>query len=72
MHILTVGAHAEHLRAAVAELAVELAEGRDLGRAHKSEVLRPEKQHLPFAGLVALLNGWNALAGSFETTPVSA
>src|SRR5665213_3299425 len=52
VHVLVVGADAEHLRAAVAELAIELAESRNLGRAHEGEILGPEKPDLPFAGLV--------------------
>src|SRR4029078_12639805 len=34
----------------VVEVAVELAERRDLGRAYEGKVLRPEENHLPLAG----------------------
>src|SRR5690606_23073429 len=39
-------------RVTVVELAVQLAERGDLGRAHEGEVLRPEENDLPLAGLV--------------------
>ena len=51
VHELRVGADAVELRVAVAELLVELAEGRDLGRADEGEVLRPEEEDLPLAGV---------------------
>src|ERR1700685_3866631 len=43
VHILIVGADTEQLRATVRKLAIELAEGRDLRRTYKSEVLWPEE-----------------------------
>src|SRR4051812_44924992 len=54
MDELAVGRDAVHHRVALVELLVELAEGRDLGRADEGEVLRPEEHHLPFA-LVGLV-----------------
>src|SRR5665213_526773 len=63
VHVLVVGADAEHLRAAVAELAIELAESRNLGRAHEGEILGPEKHDLPFAGLVGAAELLERIAG---------
>jgi hypothetical protein len=40
---------AEHLRVAVGEVALALAELRDLGRADEREVHRPEEEHQPLA-----------------------
>src|SRR5512134_1345946 len=48
---LAVGRGAVDHRVAVVELAVQLAERRDLGRAHEGEVLRPEEDQLPLAGV---------------------
>src|SRR3954470_132980 len=46
---LAVGRSAENLGVAVGELAVQLAESGDLGRAHEGEVLRPEEHDQPLA-----------------------
>jgi len=47
-----VGRGAVDDRVAVLEVAGEFAEGRDLGRADEGEVLGPEEDDLPFAGVV--------------------
>ena len=52
--VLAVGARAQHLRVAILELAVLLAELRDLGRADEREVLRPEEDDLPLARVVVV------------------
>src|SRR6056297_41304 len=51
---LRVGGNTEHVGIAIAELAIECAEGGDFGRADEREILRPEKQDfpLPLQGLV--------------------
>ena len=49
--ILVVGAAAEDLAVAIGELAVQLAEGGDLGGADEGEVLGPEEVQLPLTGI---------------------
>ena len=51
VHELRVDADAQHLRVAIRELAVQLAERRDFGRAHEGKVLGPEKHDPPLAGI---------------------
>src|ERR1700754_1145382 len=53
VHEFTVHRDAEHLRVAILELVVQLAECGDLSRAHEGEVLRPEEHDPPLA-LVAV------------------
>jgi len=60
VHELAVGRGAMDHGVAVVEIAVQLAKGRDLGRAHEGEVLGPEEHDLPLA-LVALVR--DALEG---------
>jgi hypothetical protein len=66
VHELAVGGHAVEHRVAVLELAVQLAEGGDLGRADEGEVLRPEEDDLPLAGVGVGGNLLKGLAGAAE------
>jgi len=49
VNIVAVRAHAEHLRVARRKFLVQLAEGRDFGRADEGEVLRPGEENSPLA-----------------------
>src|SRR5436189_99438 len=51
---LVVDAGAQHLRVTVLEVAVALPERGDLRRADEREVLRPEEDDLPLAGVVVV------------------
>ena len=51
MDELAVGRDAVDHRVAIGEVAVQLAEGDDLGRADEGEILRPEEYDLPLAGV---------------------
>src|SRR5689334_25274105 len=60
MYVLRVDRDSVDHRITILELAIQLAEGRDLGRTNEGEVLRPEEDDLPLArvGRVAdLLEG---------------
>src|SRR5580704_1480052 len=56
MHELRIGRDAVEHGVAIVELAVEPAEGGDLGRADEGEILRPEEHDLPFAGIALVGN----------------
>src|SRR6266851_4613660 len=56
VHELGVGRGAVEHRVAIVELAVELAEGGDLGRTDEGEILRPEEHDLPLAGIALVGN----------------
>ncbi len=49
MDIFGVDRCAEQLRVAVAQLALDVVEADDLGRAHEGEILGPEEYDQPFA-----------------------
>src|SRR5690606_34949752 len=57
MHELAVDRAAEHLRVAVREVAMLLAELGDLRRTDEREVLRPEEDHEPLAGIASARDG---------------
>ena len=52
-----IDAAAQQLRVARFELLVQRAECGDLRGANESEILRPEKEDLPFAGVIAIGDG---------------
>jgi hypothetical protein len=67
VHELAVARQAEHLRVAVGEVGVALAELGDLGRAHEGEVERPREHHEPLAGVARSVISWKCLPASSET-----
>ena len=65
VHELAVGRDAIDHGVAVVEIALELAEAGDLGRADEGEVLRPEEHDLPLALVAARWSiSVNAVLGS--------
>jgi hypothetical protein len=60
---LGVDAGAEELRVAVEELLVQLAEGGNLGGADEGEVLGPEEDDLPLAGIALVADFFKGLLG---------
>ena len=69
MHELAVGRDAIDHGVAIVEVAVQLAEAGDLGRADEGEVLGPEEHQLPLALVGAWVKSLKAVLGSVETTP---
>jgi hypothetical protein len=59
--VLGIGAAAEYLSIADVELAVQLAEGRDLGGADEGEILGPKEVDLPLAGIAFIGDGFKRL-----------
>ena len=57
VHELVVHRRTQHLGVAIGELVVQTTEGSDLGRAHEGEILRPEEDHTPLAGVVVAGDG---------------
>src|SRR4051812_19348569 len=66
VHELAIGGDAVDHRVTVGELARQLGEGRDLGRADEGEVLRPEEDDLPLAGIGLGGDLGEGLAGAAE------
>lgn len=53
----------QDLGVAVLELVIELAERRDLGRAHEREVFRPKEHHPPLASVFVTGDSGEVVAG---------
>lgn len=63
MREFAVNRNPQDLGVAVLELVIELAERRDLGRAHEREVFRPKEHHPPLAWVFVTGDSGEVVAG---------
>jgi hypothetical protein len=70
MDEIAIGRQAEKLRVAVGELAVQLVEADDLGRADEGEILGPGEEDQPFPGIAGIGRRREGGLGSLPETAV--